>query len=187
MLFRKFSILLLFSLSVFSFSGNDCFISNFDVAVTHKSFPFGLLTKNISIKKKKCNLKVSFNRYKYLNSSWEVDICRDPVHIKETTRTTDVIRKINECTNVKNSFCKEYLTIKKIIEDNGLIFAKGNKSNLDSAHGKVYCSYLLLNRYLDKNLVFNSGRDYDFISKQISTDGHESDFSIDENSGTADF
>ena len=187
MSFLKFSFIFLISFSSFSFEGNECFEANYDVNVIHKSFPFGLLSKTLGIKKSNCNITISYDRYKYLKTIWEVDICRDPVHIKERTRTTEVIRKINECTNVKSTFCNEFLTIKKVIEDNGLIFATGDKSILSSDHGKVYCSYLLMNRYLDKNLVFNTGTNYDFISKSISKNKNVSSFVVDEESGSADF
>ena len=187
MLFLKSSFIFIFSLSLLAFDGNECFSSNYNVEVKHKAFPFGLLSKTLEMKKEKCSIEISFNRYKYLNSKWEIDICRNPVHIKETSRTTNVIRKVNECTNVKNKFCNEYLNIKKVIEDNGLIFAKGDKSELDSSHGKVYCTYLLINRYLDKNLVFNSGNDYGFIANSISVSEREDDFVVNEDAGMADF
>lgn len=187
MSFLKFSILFIFSSYALSFQGNACFESNYKVSVSHKSFPFGLLTKKLEIEKKDCRINIRFDRYKYLKTIWEIDICRDPVHIKEKTRTTEVIRKVNECTNVKSAFCNEYLSIKKVMENNGLIFASGDKSNLNSDHGKVYCSYLLINRYLDKNLVFNTGTNYDFISGTLNVTSENSGFVVDEQSGKADF
>jgi hypothetical protein len=42
-----------------------------------------------------------------------------------------------------------------VIQDDGLIFAEGDRDNLNSAHGRTYCSYLLLKKYLNESVVFS--------------------------------
>ena len=37
----------------------------------------------------------------------------------------------------------------------GLIFAEGDRDSLSSDHGKTYCTYLLLRRYLLDSIVFS--------------------------------
>ncbi len=163
MQFLKFNILLLSLTSTFAFTGTDCFKASFDVSVTHKAAPFGLLTKTISISKNECEIEVRHNEYKYLNKSWIIDICRDPIHVKDTSTSMDVYRKEGECHATSNDFCNEYKTIRKIIEDDGLIFAQGAKNNLDVDHGKIFCASTLIESYLNDNNVFNRNGDYDYI------------------------
>ena len=45
--------------------------------------------------------------------------------------------------------------LKNAISDYGLIFAKGEKEDLLSDHGKVYCSFLLINFYFDEEKIFS--------------------------------
>ncbi len=169
MQYLKFKIIVsIFSVNlVLAFAGSECFDKNYKISITHKSAPFGLLSKTIAVEKNKCAISVSHNSLKYKNISWKIDVCRKPIHIKETTGSISVIRKIGACSTVKNKFCSEYLTLKKVIEDDGLIFAEGDKSDLNSDHGKMYCTYLLLNKYLDESLVFNSGTNYDYLTRSI--------------------
>ncbi|MEH0860430.1 MULTISPECIES: hypothetical protein [unclassified Halobacteriovorax] len=163
MQFLKFSILFLTINSVIAFTGTECFQSSFDVSVSHKSSPFGLLNKTLTISKKECEVEVAHNEYKYHNRSWVIDICRDPVHIKSTTTSIDVYRKAGECHKTSNDFCDEYKTIRKIIEDDGLIFAEGAKNNLNDPHGRVFCASLVLNAYLKENNIFNRNGNYDSL------------------------
>lgn len=163
MQFLKFSVLFFTINSVLAFTGTECFQSSFDVSVSHKSSPFGLLNKTLTISKKECEIEVSHNEYKYHNRSWIVDICRDPVHIKSTTTSIDVYRKDGECHKTSNDFCDEYKTIRKIIEDDGLIFAEGAKNNLNDPHGRVFCASLLLNSYMKENGIFNRNGNYDSL------------------------
>jgi len=182
------SLLILITLNSFAFTGNDCFDSTFEVQVSHKSFPFGLLSKTLDITKKGCEVTFAHNQWKYLNRKWVVDICRDPVHIKSADSSIDVYRKIASCNTVKNPFCNQFTKLKKVIEDDGLIFAKGIKSEIESDHGKVYCSYVLMKEYLDKSVVFNKGQDYNHIMKiNRPSESSEGEFSVDPTSGKANF
>jgi hypothetical protein len=42
-----------------------------------------------------------------------------------------------------------------VIQDDGLIFAEGDRDNLYSDHGRTYCSYLLLKKYLNESVIFS--------------------------------
>ena len=187
MQFLKFSILLL-SLNSLAFTGTECFNHDFEVSVNHKSFPFGLLEKTISIDKKNCEVTITHNEWKYLNNKWIVDICRDPIHIKSESGSVDVLRKTTPCTSSKSKFCNVYAKIKRTVEDDGLIFAKGEKSDLSSDHGKVFCTYVIMNEYLNKSVVFNRGHDYDYLLKSsIDISREEDSFRVEESSAPADF
>lgn len=180
----------LFPFYAFSFSGNECFNAQYDVEVIHKSFPFGLLTKSLSISKKNCEFEISHNEYKYRNRKWLIDVCREPVHIKVDTGSVEVIRKISDCNNVTDEFCKEYQTVKRLIQDDGLIFAEGLKNDLATDHGKTYCSYVLLNEYLDKSIVMTTGFDYGYLGvqkKEVDVNDEANSVKIDPNSGKSDF
>ncbi len=69
-------------------------------------------------------------------------------------------KKEAECIKVDKSrdtsdFCAQYFEMMDIIQDDGLIFAEGDRDNLLSAHGKTYCSYLLLKKYLNESVIFS--------------------------------
>lgn len=158
----KFSILaLLLSISSFAFDDNNCFRDGFEVEVIHKGQPFGLLPVVLKIQKSDCDIKVTHEKMKYQKSHWKVDVCRAPVHIKKGDGAVEVIKKTQACSEKSaDPFCMEFAQIKKIIQDDGLIFAEGQKENLKTDHGKTYCSYLLLEKYLRDSLVFTRGKDY---------------------------
>ncbi len=163
MQFLKSSIIILVTTGAMAFTGTECFQSTFDVSVKHKSAPFGLLNKTITISKKECEIEIAHNQYKYMNRNWLIDICRDPIHVKSTSNSVDVYRKQGECHATSNEFCDEYKTIKKIIEDDGLIFASGAKNSLNDDHGRVFCAKLLVEEYLNANTVFGRNGNYDYL------------------------
>jgi hypothetical protein len=72
----------------------------------------------------------------------------------------DVAKKEAECLKNDNSrdtsdFCSQYFTMMDVIQDDGLIFAQGDRDNLYSDHGRTYCSYLLLKKYLNESIIFS--------------------------------
>ncbi len=153
---------LIISIKAYSFSTNECLKKDFNVQVDHKGFPFGLLEVKLAIEKQGCNITVSHQKYKYMNSQWMIDVCRGPVHIKKGSGAVDVIKKVNNCSVAsKDEFCSEAKSIATTIQDDGLIFATGIKEDIGSDHGKAYCSFLLLNKYLQDSVVFNSSDDYE--------------------------
>jgi len=163
MAFIKFSflsILLIGSVSAQTrFSPKSCLDSTYKMKMVQKGPLFGLLKQEFIIDKKNCIIHVSHK--KYLPKEWIIDVCREPVHIKVTSATgVDVAKKEAECMKKDNSrdtsdFCSQYFTMMEVIQDDGLIFAEGDRDNLASAHGKTYCSYLLLKKYLNDSVVFS--------------------------------
>lgn len=161
--FKFSTTIILFFMALTSnamFSDNDCIQSNFTSEIIHKADIFGLLERKLVISKDGCQIDISHEKFKYLKKSWTIDICRGPVHLKKTLGSVDVIKRIEMCDKSRDEFCKEYQTLKKIIQDDGLIFAQGEKENLSSDHGRVYCSFLVLNAYLNDGVVFNKNSDF---------------------------
>lgn len=163
MAFIKFSILSLLLIGAASaqtrFSSKSCLEASYKMKMVQKGPLFGLLKQEFIIDKKNCIIHITYK--KYLPKEWIIDVCREPVHIKVTSATgVDVAKKESECLNKDNSrdtgnFCSQYFSMMDVIQDDGLIFAEGDRDNLNSAHGKTYCSYLLLKKYLNDSVVFS--------------------------------
>lgn len=163
MAFIKFSLLSILVISAASaqsrFSSKSCLDASYKMKMVQKGPLFGLLKHEFMIDKKNCIIHISYN--KYLPKEWFVDVCREPVHIKVTSATgVDVAKKEAECIKKDNSrdtsdFCSQYFTMMDVIQDDGLIFAEGDRDNLNSPHGRTYCSYLLLKKYLNDSVVFS--------------------------------
>ena len=186
-LFKFSLILFLFSFRLLALEDNECLKSSYEVEVIHKGQPFGLLPVKLSISKKGCILNISHEKMRFFKKNWEVDVCREPVHIKNGRGAVEVLKKMGSCDASENtSFCNEQKELFKIIQDDGLIFAPGEKENLATDHGRVYCSYLLVKKYLKDSLVFNRGQDYSgalsgagvrpqmTIEKEVVTEGDSS-------------
>lgn len=163
MVFTKFSLIVLLTLSSAyaqtRFSSKSCLDATYKMKMVQKGPLFGLLKQEFMIDKKGCIVHISHK--KYLPKEWFVDVCREPVHIKVTSATgVDVAKKEAECINVDKSkdtsdFCAQYFDMMDVIQDDGLIFAEGDRDNLSSNHGKTYCSYLLMRKYLNDSVVFS--------------------------------
>lgn len=164
MVFTKFSLVLLLAISsAFAqqtrFSPKSCLDSSYNMKMVQKGPLFGLLKQEFIIDKKNCIVHITHK--KYLPKEWFVDVCREPVHIKVTSATgVDVAKKENNCLNVDKTkdtsdFCSQYFDMMDVIQDDGLIFAEGDRDNLASNHGKTYCTYLLMKKYLNESVVFS--------------------------------
>jgi hypothetical protein len=163
MVFTKFSLIVLLTLtSAFAqtrFSSKSCLDATYKMKMVQKGPLFGLLKQEFVIDKKNCIVHITHQ--KYLPKEWFVDVCREPVHIKVTSATgVDVAKKETECMHVDKTkdtsdFCSQYFDMMDVIQDDGLIFADGDRDNLSSDHGKVYCSYLLMKKYLSESVVFS--------------------------------
>jgi hypothetical protein len=163
MVFIRFSFFLILMTGLASaqtrFSSKSCLDASYKMKMTQKGPLFGLLPQEFLIDKKNCIVKVEHK--KYLPKEWIIDVCREPVHIKVTSATgVDVAKKEAECIKVDKSrdtsdFCAQYFQLMDVIQDDGLIFAEGDRDNLNSAHGKTFCSYLLLKKYLNDSVVFS--------------------------------
>lgn len=110
----------------------------------------------LTIEKDKCDIVVGHQKLKVLNNRWKIDVCREPVHIKSGVKGVEVLKKVGRCPN-KNAadFCSAVEKIKEILQDDGLIFAPGEKENLTTDHGRVYCAYQLLGGYLEKDRIYS--------------------------------
>lgn len=158
----KFSFTIILSFyahSLFSyFSGKDCLNSSFNIEVSHKGPPFGLFNNKLRIDKKNCVIIIEKEKFRYLRSRWEFDTCRFPIHIKEGAGAINVHKKVRPSCDFssenKDKFCNSLKELKGVVQDYGLIFANGEKENIGTDHGKVYCSFLLINFYFDKSTIF---------------------------------
>ncbi len=163
MAFIRFSFIFTLFISIAHaetrFSPKACLDSFYKMRMIQKGPLFGLLKHEFVINKKACNMTITYR--KYFPREWQIDICREPVHIKVTSATgIDVAKKTNECMNNDKSrdtgdFCAQYFDLIDVIQDEGLIFAEGDRDNLSSDHGKTFCTYLLLRRYLLDSIVFS--------------------------------
>jgi hypothetical protein len=176
MAFIKFSILI-FICSITAnaqsrFTPKSCVDANYKMKMAQRGPLFGLLKHEFFIDKKNCIIHVTHK--KYFPKEWVVDVCREPVHIKVTSATgVDVAKKEADCLNKDNSrdtgdFCSQYFSLIDVIQDDGLIFAEGDRDDLASDHGKTYCAYLLLKKYLNDSVVFSRYTEVPdiFIEKQ---------------------
>jgi hypothetical protein len=148
---KLYSILtLVYSLSVFSqgFDEDKCFKGSFTLNLQRSVGPFGLGKREISFFKNKCEISLEYQSFQYQKVKWLIDVCREPIHIKKGIASIDVIKKDTTCPSTESSYCQEVDKLLRIIQDEGLIFAEGQREDLSSSHGKAYCSFLLAQKYL---------------------------------------
>lgn len=163
MVFIKFSFIFLLSvtslLAQTRFSSKSCVDSSFNMRMIQKGPLFGLIKQEFIIEKNNCIVHMTHK--KYFPKEWFIDVCREPVHIKVTSATgMDVAKKVAECVKKDNSrdtsnFCSQYFDMMDVLQDDGLIFAEGDRDDLNSDHGKTYCTYLLLKKYLNESVIFS--------------------------------
>jgi hypothetical protein len=157
----KFLLIILFiPTQIFGFSDKNCLKGFFSSTISHKVKPFGVFENVLFVKKNECNITIVHKRYKYLKDQWHIDICRMPVHVKYGMKAVEVFKKLSSCSELpdanESGFCQHYKNLIEIFQDDGLIFAPGNKEDLFSDHGKLYCTFLLLEGYLKQGNVYNS-------------------------------
>ncbi len=153
-----FIIILFFSFNTYSYDSSSCFTSNFDSLLSNKSL-YGLLKSDLVLKKQGCLIEFFRKRFFILKDIWRIDLCREPIHIKKgADNNISVYKRDGNCTNKSSNstYCKQTETLIKIIRDEALIFAKGDKEVLSDDHGKFYCVYLLLHSYLNKGVIFST-------------------------------
>ena len=141
-----------------NFNKQNCLNTNFDINISHPAYPLGLTQNIIQVKKDNCEILVSHEKLKFIRKNWLIDVCRHPIHIKKKGRSIGIVKRTAPCNknNIKkDNFCTEYFSIKERLQDDGLIFAKGEKENLSTEHGKVYCAYKLLESYLANGNVLS--------------------------------
>jgi hypothetical protein len=143
--------------SELKFTTDQCLNSNFEITVEHNAALFGVIKKRLEIKKDKC--QIEFFHKRFIPSKWVVDVCREPIHLKLLNKgEVEVVKRIDSCLANENEdkFCKEALSLLGFIQDDGLIFATGARELLTTDHGKIWCSYLLLKRYVLDATIFSA-------------------------------
>jgi hypothetical protein len=157
------------------FSDMECLNGNFSSVVEHSGMPFGLSKNILSVEKNECLITIAHEKLKIMKSHWTIDVCRAPVHIKKTGGAVEVLKRDSNCSEGSGLYCKELKKIKSILQDDGLIFATGQKEDISNEHGKVFCSFLLIKKYLGEGFVFNRGSEYSntLMKKNIVSESKE--------------
>ena len=132
-----------------------CLKEDFSVAISHAVFPLGYFFKELTLAKRQCEISINYKAYRWIKSGWLIDVCREPLHIKSGIKSFKIIKKDKACPDENSLYCREFQKIAILIEDDGLIFAKGEKENFSSEHGKLYCLYVLINKYLSGEEVLS--------------------------------
>jgi len=159
MQFFKFSLLVLlipFIVQANSYTELECLDASYETTISHKGFPFGLTQNKLTTSKDKCVITIHHEKLKFIKDQWVIDVCREPVHMKKGAGAVEVIKRDGLCVEgSKSTYCGELNRLKVLIQDDGLIFAEGEKEDLSSDHGKVYCAFSVLQRYLDQGIVLS--------------------------------
>lgn len=158
MLWFKFSFIFFLTVNFTyaqKFESKECLDDSFSTKVVNDGKLFGLIKNELVVSKKVCNIDITYKNI--LDTKWSIDICREPIHIKLTSKGTQSVQKrLIQCDSTSpTEFCEHWKELKEILQDYGLIFASGERESLGTAHGKIYCSYLLVSRYLYDGYVFS--------------------------------
>jgi hypothetical protein len=166
--FLRFRILFfIFTASAgsFAFESKECIESKFKASIERKGELFGLLPYEFVISKSRC--KIDLIHRTYWRKNFSIDICREPIHLKfEQFNSLNIYKKEGSCRDQSKPFCNKIEELKAIVQDDGLIFAEGERDQLSSEHGQVYCSFLLIKKYLDQSVILSMGKsgEYDLFS-----------------------
>ncbi len=159
MLFIKYSLLFLLSTQlVHAFSKKECLDNNFSGEMVRQELYFGILEKTVYVKKSGCVIQIKDKTL--MERSWEIDVCREPIHIKlEEHGDHSVYKRKKFCEKGEQTkFCTVWATLKEEVLDYSLIYAPGEREKLETDHGKTYCSYELIKEYLIQGIVFSKYR-----------------------------
>lgn len=137
------------------FNSKQCLDAKFNTSIKNEGKFFGLIKNDLTIKKSQCIINVTYKNI--LETNWLIDICREPIHIKVTSKgSQSVYKRIETCDQNKNQdYCTFWRELNETLQDYGLIFAAGERENLQSSHGQTYCTYLLIKRYLEDGYLFS--------------------------------
>jgi len=176
--FRKifiYCMILTLSTGVYAnkFTSKQCLDSSFETLIRNEGRFFGLLKNDLRIKKNQCQveIKLSMLRVELLETKWIIDVCREPIHIKLTAKgNQSVYKRKSECEKgSKIEFCEYWQELHGILQDNGLIFASGERENLQSSHGQTFCVYQLLKKYLGDGYLFSKyDQPKDFLGETVN-------------------
>lgn len=155
--FSLCTLLLIQSVPIFAskFSSQECLNSKYSTKIEHKGKFFGLIENKISVKKEECLIEVKFKGL--LETTWKIDVCREPIHMKVVSKgSQDVYKRDKKCEkSTKSDYCYYRNELMESMQDHGLIFADGQREDIKQSHGQIFCSYLLLQRYLDDGYIFS--------------------------------
>lgn len=163
-------ILILFQTALAQkFNSKQCLQSKFKTKINAGQKFFGLVKNELTLNKSVCNIQIRFNGI--LETLWDIDLCREPIHMKITSKgTQSVLKKTNNCIDsASDDFCYYYKELTETLSDYGLIYADGVKEKLDDAHGMTYCASLLLKKYLNKGVIFSAFEAPDNIYEMTSS------------------
>ena len=153
---------------VAEFDSMECLNASFETEISRQAAPFGLTRRILGLSKERCVITIDHRKWKFYHERWIIDVCREPVHIKKGTGTISVIRKKGRCPK-ETPFCQELSHLQEVIADDGLIFAQGEKDDLTADHGQIYCSYLLVKKYLEEGIALSRSRDdFDIFPPSLS-------------------
>lgn len=155
-LFKFFIVISLFSVSSYA-SEKECLESNFNINFTSNSYLFGLIKNQLIFDKNGC--EITIENKKLWGSKWIVDVCREPIHVKKANldKSLSAYKRVANCPNGKDDFCEEVGSIEQVVLDQGLMYAKGGKEDLNSDHGKIYCARVLMGQYFGGNIFNKNG------------------------------
>ncbi len=158
---RLLIFLSLISYNVFSQSVESCLKGDFSSKISNADFMWGMVNYELVISKNRC--VITLKKDKFLKSEWKIDICREPIHIKAMQYFTnkEYIKEVECSGKSKNTFCKKTAELSRLLEKEALIHAKGEREDLDSEHGQVYCLYKLINEYLLHDEIFSMNKSYE--------------------------
>ena len=154
----KISLFLLLSFPVFAQVNTEinCLNHDFKTKISHKGKLLGMVKNSLSLDKNKCVIRIEHK--KIMSDVWSIDVCREPVHMKIINRGIDVLKRAESCSRdekKKGKFCLQLYKIIDLLQDDGLIFAEGEKESLTTPHGQVYCAYSLIQKYLKDGVVLS--------------------------------
>ncbi len=144
-----------------AFTDQACLMQDFEVTITKSNNFLRFLMPTLTLKKAACELTVEQKRWRW-SKTWIIDVCRGPVHIKYQNFSNAAWMKKASCYGQEKSdrFCRGYQQVMNLVQEDGLIYAPGERDDLSSDHGKTYCLYLLAKNYLDEGKIFSRQASY---------------------------
>ncbi len=167
--FRFLFLLIFLPFDSFSFESKQCLDLKFEVDIEKEGLFFGMIPYRFKIIKDRCEVKIQYQEYTPV--SWEVDLCREPVHLKKTDWFgLKILKKEKNCKGVTSPFCDQWSLMMGTLRDEALILAKGERDSLETDHGKIYCLFHLLQAYGDYDYIFSFHKDVDIDIFSLSKD-----------------